>query len=187
MKITTFLSLVVLVCVLGCQKPSDDEHATSGTPSPVVMDGPPPMIDEHAHPDHGPNGGELIELGKEDFHAELVHGKDGVSIHVLDGTATKAVAIAAQTLTVSLKHEGEVQSFELTANAQSGDAEGTASRFTSNDPQLGKWLDAGAEGAVVIQIEGKSFTGKIAHDHDHDHGSHDHGSHDVHDHDAHDH
>lgn len=27
----------------------------------------------HAHPSHGPHGGDLIELGNEEYHAELVH------------------------------------------------------------------------------------------------------------------
>ncbi|NQV24291.1 MAG: hypothetical protein HQ518_07965 [Rhodopirellula sp.] len=27
----------------------------------------------HAHPTHGPHGGDLIELGNEEYHAELVH------------------------------------------------------------------------------------------------------------------
>jgi hypothetical protein len=32
----------------------------------------------HAHPTHGPHGGDLIELGNEEYHAELVHphGRD---------------------------------------------------------------------------------------------------------------
>ena len=30
----------------------------------------------HAHPSHGPHGGDLIELGNEEFHAELVHPHD---------------------------------------------------------------------------------------------------------------
>jgi hypothetical protein len=91
-------------------------------------------------------------------------------MYVLDGSATQQVPIASEKLVVSLKHDGQVATFDLMANPDANDPPGQTSRFTSNDPKLDQWLDAGAEGAVVIQIEGKSYTGKVAHDHEgHDH------------------
>lgn len=44
----------------------------------------------HAHPSHGPHGGDLIELGNEEYHAELVHphGHDDDAHH--DGGAEHA-------------------------------------------------------------------------------------------------
>ena len=64
-------------------------------------------------------------------------------------------------------HVHEVSDGTTGANPDANDPAGQTSRFTSADTKLDEWLDAGAEGAVVIQIEGKSYTGKIAHDHDH--------------------
>ena len=39
----------------------------------------------HAHPSEGPHHGALIELGKEDYHAEIVHDEktDTVTIYIL--------------------------------------------------------------------------------------------------------
>lgn len=178
----TYLSLIALVAVLAGCKPAADQSASvagasdAGSDAPIVMDEMPPMMDDvHGHPEHGPHGGDLVELGKEAFHAELVHSDGGIAMYVLDGSATKPVAIASEKLVVSLKHNGQVASFDLAANPDANDPPGQTSRFTSTDPKLDQWLDAGAEGAVVIQIEGKSYTGKVAHDHDHE--GHDHAGH----------
>jgi hypothetical protein len=170
----TYLSLFALtIAFVGCKTSTDDSSDSSAdsgaaTAAPVIMDEMPPMLeDAHGHPEHGPHGGELVELGKEDFHAEFVHGEGGISIYVLDGSATKLVAIPSEKLVVSLKHDGQVASFDLAANPEASDAASQTARFTSTDAKFDEWLDAGAKGAVVIQIEGKSYTGKIAHDHDH--------------------
>jgi hypothetical protein len=171
------LSLFTFVALLaGCK--SEQSSPATGTSdassdAPIVMDEMPPMMDDvHAHPEHGPHGGDLVELGKEAFHAELVHGEGGIAMYVLDGSAAKQVAIASEKLVVSLKHDGQVATFDLAADPDANDPAEQASRFTSTDAKLDEWLDAGAEGAVVIEIEGKSYTGKIAHDHDH--SGHDH-------------
>lgn len=164
-----FLSLFAMtLALIGCSSSSDQSSDT-----PIVMDEMPPMVDEgHSHPEHGPHGGELVELGKEAFHAELVHSAGGISMYILDGSATKAVPIPSEKLVVSLKHDGQVQSFDLPADPDANDPSGQSSRFTSADAKLDEWLDAGAEGAVVINIEDKSYTGNISHDHDHEGHSH---------------
>ena len=93
-------------------------------------------------------------------------------MYVLDSSATKPVPIAADKLVVSLKHDGQVASFDLSANPDTNDPPEQSSRFTSAEEKLDQWLDAGAEGAVTIEIEGKSYTGNVTHDHDHE--GHDH-------------
>ena len=170
----TYLSLFALtIAFVGCKNSTDDStdanaDSTAVSDAPIIMDEMPPMLDDaHGHPEHGPHGGELVELGKENFHAELVHGDGGVSMYVLDGSATKMVPIPSEKLVVSLKNDDQVATFDLAANPEANDAAGQTARFTSTDAKLDEWLDAGAEGVVVIQIEGKSYTGKIAHDHDH--------------------
>lgn len=197
MKSSLCLSALLCLAVIGCKQPNDSASAEAdgGAEDVVTMDGAPPTSaeDDHAghdhaegdhaghdhaegaHPQHGPHNGELVELGKEAFHLEIVHGEGAVAFYVLDGAAIEPVAIPASTLTVGLKHEGQVKRFDLDADPQASDPEGSTSRFTSTVPEFEQWLDAEAEGAVTVQIEGKSFTGNIKHDHaGHDHAGHDH-------------
>lgn len=132
---------------------------------------------EHSHPSTGPHDGLLIELGKEEYHGELVHDDDAgtVTIYILDHDAKDAVAIDAKELRINLKHDGKGEQFKLAAAPQDGDEKGKASRFVSKDKELGEDLDhEGAEARLVVEIGGKSFTGEIRHDHDHDHGEHKH-------------
>ncbi|MAT68756.1 MAG: hypothetical protein CMJ58_04460 [Planctomycetaceae bacterium] len=175
MRTQVFTLTLAMVAVIGCSKSDLQTDDTSIESSePIVMDEMPPMMDMGGHPEHGPHGGELVELGKEAFHIEMLHGTGAVAMYVLDGSATKPVAIEADKLTVSLKHDGEVKSFELPADPQAEDESGKSSRFTSTEVEMDQWMEAGAEGAVILQINGKSFTGKITHDHDHGHEGHSH-------------
>jgi len=170
----TLLCLLALVAAqFGCKPAAEPVAPVTSSDPPILIDQEmPPIMDIQGHPVHGPHGGELVELGKEAFHAEMVHGDGKISIYILDGSATKAVPIASEKLVVSLKHDEQVASFDMLAAPDANDPAGHTSRFTSDDAKLDDWLDKGAEGAVVIHIEGKSYTGKIAHDHDH--SGHDH-------------
>lgn len=189
MKTSLLFTAALCVALVGCTKPdatSPDSAPDAQGQTAVSEEGHDHTEDghaehghaedahaEHGHPEHGPHEGELIELGQEDYHAELVHGKDALSIYLLDSAATELVPIAAETLTLSLKHDGQVKSFELAASPEATDPEGQSSHFLSPSEELHDWLDAGAEGALTIEIEGKSYTGQVAHDHA-GHDGHDH-------------
>ncbi len=189
-KITCLSGFSIVLAIGGCNLQADKTTTNSDPAEAASHDQDEHDHGEHAHPDHGPNGGELIELGMEAYHLEMMHDADGVAFNLLDGTATKPVAIATTTLLASLKHDGDMKQFELKARPRAGEQDGQASCFASANAELAEWMAAQAEGAVVLEIEGKSYTGKIHHDHDrgdHDHGDHDHGDHDAGDHDHGDH
>lgn len=138
--------------------------------------GPDKGHDEHDHPTTGPHQGTLVELGNEQYHAEVIHDEQAgsVTIYVLDGTAKKGVAIDASEIVINLKHDGKGEQFKLAAAPEEGDKEGTSSRFKSEDKQLSEDLDAAeSEARLVIEIEGKSYTGTMKHDHGGEKG-HDH-------------
>jgi hypothetical protein len=164
MNMKALIPLTLLVLFVGCTKPASDANPSDAS---TVMGDMPPVLDNHAHPEHGPHGGDLIELGQEAFHAELVHGESGIAIFVLDDSALQSVPIASTSLTASLKHAGEVKAFDFSADPDTNDPSGKSSRFVSADSQLDQWIDAGAEGAIVIEIDGKNYTGKIAHSDEH--------------------
>lgn len=129
------------------------------------------------HPSEGPHGGDLIELGKEDFHAELVHPEnhdgeptaeedDRVTIYILDGSARKTVAIEAADVTLNLIHDGKPEQFTLNALPTESDETGKSSRFASSDAELLEHFHGeDVKGTLVLEIEGKSYRGKIHHEH----------------------
>lgn len=154
------------VCLAGCSEPGTGA-------SPVITDGPTDTGShaEHAHPSVGPHHGDLIELGNEEFHAEVVHGEGGsVSVYVLDSGAMNAVPIDAPELTINITHDGNAEQFKLLADRDAADPEGKSSRFSLTDEELATDLDShDAVARLVVMINGKSFSGKIEHVHDADH------------------
>ena len=172
MKTTLIYGTITCLLLTGCSEKTAQVDSSSEESSPGTIETMPPTTDVVSHPEHGPRGGELIELGHEDFHIEMLHGPGKVDMYVLDGSAGETISIDAPNLTVSLKHFGRVKSFEIPASPQTGDAPGRSSRFTTEEPQVGAWMDADAEGVVIVQIDGKSYTGKLSHADDH--AGHDH-------------
>lgn len=129
---------------------------------------------EHAHPTEGPHHGDLVELGNEEYHAEIVHGAGGeVTVYMLDSHAEKAVPIDAAEVVVNVTHDGQAEQFKLLATPEAGNPAGMSSKFSLKDEELAG--DLGAEGTVAkiaVSISGNSFTGKIEHHHEgegHDH------------------
>lgn len=133
----------------------------------------------HEHPTAGPHGGELIELGDEEYHAELVHDDkaDEVTLYILDAKAKNAVPIEAKELVINLKHDGKPEQHKLAAAPLESDGAGKSSRFVAKgNADLNEDLEHhDAEARLQVTINGASFTGKIEHHHEEgDHKDHDH-------------
>lgn len=132
--------------------------------------------EEHAHPDEGPHGGALIELGEEEYHAEIVIDEkaDSVSIYLLGSNAKDAVPIDATEVFINLVHGKKPEQFKLKASPTKTDPKGKASRFILKDHDLLHDLEHdNAQARLRVKIAGKSYSGKIAAGH-HDHADHDH-------------
>lgn len=117
-----------------------------------------------AHPTRGPHRGSLIELGKEDFHAELVHDDetDTITIHVLDKEARSAVPVTARTVTLDIRAAGRSHRYTLVAQARSVKEFGAASVFSASDNMLCQLLDVdGVAAHLMIEIDGKAFVGVL--------------------------
>lgn len=170
--------VAVAGCVLianGCTKPQDS--VSSGRSSDVItMDSlPPSMEGVESHPSEGPHHGSLVELGNEEYHAEIVHDADSVSVYILDGAATEAVPIESPELTINLIHDGTPEQFKLTAAPEDGEPEGKSSRFMLKDADLVAHLDdEAAAPKLVVTINGAPYRADIAHDHDHEGHDHSH-------------
>lgn len=135
----------------------------------------PPVKPEagHAHPDHGPHEGHLIELGNEEYHAELTHddATKTITIYLLGPDAKTAVASPDPELTLNLVAGSEQIQVKLAAAKQDGDPEGQASKFTAVDEKGLEALEAEkTTGHLNVNIGGKPYRGKIEHDdHGHEH------------------
>ncbi|MGD9856843.1 MAG: hypothetical protein AB7U20_17990 [Planctomycetaceae bacterium] len=128
---------------------------------------------EGGHPTKGPRGGVLVELGNEELHAELLHDDETgtVTVFMLDNEARRYVQVTAAELVIQIRHERQAQQFRLKAKPQKGDRAGLTSCFAIRDPRLVELLDDHhTEARMAIKIGERSFVGRIAHVHDHEHG-----------------
>ncbi len=170
--ILTLTLIVNMLVVSGCSNDTATGPETAGPPDTVDSHD---AHEGHAHPSEGPHHGDLIELGNEEYHAEILHDEDAgtVTIYVLNGAATEQVPIAATNVTINVKHDGKPEQFMLAASPDTNDPQGKSSRFVSKDKELAHHLDEeGAEPRLVLSINGKSYRGTIAHDHDHEGHAH---------------
>ncbi len=124
--------------------------------------------DEHAH---GPHGGELVELGKEEFHAELIvdDKTQTVKVYLLGPDAKTAATTDATEL--SVVPEGAKAAWVL--KPAEGQPEGKASEFVLADEKaVHELLDAGfIHGELKVKIGGTPYN---AHLDVHFHGEADH-------------
>lgn len=160
-RFASSVTLLAASVLLGCNGGQPAAPAPSTTSTTAAAD-------VHDHPTEGPHHGDLVELGNEEYHAEIVHGTGGeVTIYILDSKATTAVPIDATEVVINLSHDGNAEQFKLPAAADSGDPAGKSSRFTLKDEELASDLDSeGTAAKIVIKINGKAYTGKIEHHHE---------------------
>lgn len=124
----------------------------------------------HAHA-HGPHDGHVIELGGEDYHAELtLDGERRPTVYLLESDVKTPLAVDAASVSLRLQVEGEKQEFTLTPAPAEGEAEGKSSVFRLDEPLPASIKDAeDLEGEVVVTFGGTQYRGAITHDHDHGH------------------
>lgn len=134
---------------------------------PTVTGEPPPLAhSDDAHPEEGPHHGHLIELGEDEYHAELAHDDKTktVTVYLLDKEAKAAVAIPDKEIVLNLMVDGKPLQAKLAANPQEGDPEGEASRFTITDETVLEAHDAPkTTGRLRVTIAGKEYNGVVEH------------------------
>jgi hypothetical protein len=169
LAVSGLLSLVISGC--GGSTTSNRDRTTDGIPSATESG------HEHAHASEGPHGGTLIELGNEEYHAELVHDEQAgtVTVYLLDSAAKASVPIDAADVSINVKHEKQGEQFKLSASADESDPQGKSSRFVSTDAELAEELDhEHAEAQLAVTINGKPYRGTVEHHHGHDEGENGH-------------
>ena len=162
------LIIVCLISLSGCGKgqPGGPE-ASKGV-----------AAEEHAHDDEGPHGGHVIELGVEDYHAELTHAEDShvVGVYLLGSDAKTAAPIEAEKVTINVAVDGQSSQYDLSAAAQEGESAGKASYFELDSEPLhtvvsGESESKNTKARLSLTIGGKPYVGLIeTGEHDHEHG-----------------
>jgi hypothetical protein len=153
--------LTAALFLAGCGGPGQEYHPVPKNVS--VQDKP------HEH-EHGPHSGHLVELGEEQYHAEVVFDPktSKVTIYLLDSTAKNASPTDAKEVTLKLTINGKPETFSVPAAPQAGDPKGKSSRFELAGNADIKSHIKGEEdlrGSVTANVGGKSFTGEIEHEH----------------------
>ena len=116
----------------------------------------------------------MIELGEEEYHAELTHDEatKTVTVYLLDKEAKGAVAIGDAEIVLNLVADGQPTQVKLAASPQEGDAAGQSSRFSITDEKVLEMLEGPkTTGRLNVTINGKAYLGTVEH---HEHGEHKH-------------
>jgi hypothetical protein len=121
---------------------------------------------DHTH--EGPNGGRLIVLGDENYHAELVidHEKAEATVRVLDRSGRKPVCVDQSEITLNVHCDGRPHQIKLVAVDASDLPTNTRCCFRGTSDVLRGDCQLG--GRLNIVIRGKPYTGRVAH-HEGDH------------------
>jgi YHS domain-containing protein len=136
--LTLGFTALALFAVAGCdntEAPKTDPPAPQKGPeaqAPEKKEG----AGEHAHKPGG-HGGSIVEIGRDNYHAEAVFGKDGVvRVYTLGKDEAVVLEVEAQELIAYARADGdaEAQEFPLKPVRRSGDAEGKVSQFVGSLP-----------------------------------------------------
>lgn len=157
-KLTATALLAALA--MGCADKTVVPTKPAGKPPTTAKD----EDDDHDH-GPGPHGGTVIEFGK--YHGEFCmdHGKKQATVYILDGGVKKAVAVAADKLTLAIR--SPAFSVELKPAPQDGDPAGKASRFVATHDNFAKEQEFA--GTVSGTLDGKPYSGdfkEVEHKHE---------------------
>lgn len=153
------LAALALVYVVGCNSSDSQAPQARSTAKPLESKSTAPVNDgEHGHKP-GAHGGIMVEIGRDNYHAEAVFEKGGtVRLYTLGNDEAKVQEVEAQVLTAYVKPEAGTESTSVlfTAEPQAGDTEGKTSQFVGNLPRE-LWGQKVAVTVPSFRIAGERF------------------------------
>jgi hypothetical protein len=158
-----FIGSVALALIAGCNSGKQEYHEVNK--GVRVKDQP------HEH-EHGPHGGHLVELGEEEYHAEVVFDPKSskITVYVLDSTAKRPSPIDAKEIKLDLTIAGQPKPFAARAITSPKDPANLtiSSQFeVADNPDIKANIkdEEDLKGTVTATVNGKTYTGKISHEH----------------------
>jgi hypothetical protein len=91
---------------------------------------------DHAH-EKGAHGGQIVEIGQDNYHVELIFQPDGgIDLYLLGSNEDRVQEVGKQSLSATVKTEGgKSVEIEFRPTPQKDDAEGKTSRFHAMLPE----------------------------------------------------
>jgi hypothetical protein len=151
------LIALTLAAIVGCSESKDE--------SPAVSSGPPetkaPTLavpGEHGHKP-GSHGGNIVEIGRDNYHAEAVFEKRGVvRLFILGKDESRVQEVEVQSLTAHVRPDGGSESvaIEIEATPTKEDSAGKTSQFVGKLPRA-LWSKPVEITVPSIRIAGERF------------------------------
>jgi hypothetical protein len=160
---TSLVSGLTTLGLIGCGGPTADYK-------PAAKIAVAPDEHDHGHAEEGPHHGSVVELGADEFHAEIVVDAKAhaLKVYLLGPDAKAAATTAAAELTIT--PEGGAA---LTLKPAEGSPEGQHTEFVVVDEKaVHEIADSGfIHGTLAVKIGEKSYTAELD---VHFHGDHEH-------------
>ncbi len=125
-----------------------------------------PISAQHSHDDEGPNGGELLEVGKHEYHLELCldEKEKQAVVYLLDKDVKNYVPVKDSHLVVNIRAGGKGQQLKLAAKPREKDPKGTSSRFELVSADLLNAIhDDKADVRIVVKFGSKQYSVRVQH------------------------
>jgi len=160
--IPSFLTVAAasFVFLSGCNQQTGESGkvANPHTPSEKKASVNSTKVEEHGHKP-GQHGGIMVEIGRDNYHAEAVFEKGGLlKLYTLGKDESKIVDIESQVLKAYVKEEGGTEAVEidLAPIPRTGDKAGRTSQFVGRLPNelVGKQV---AVTIPIIVVDGERF------------------------------
>ena len=137
-KFSLILTFAAALAFAGCGKDEPTKGGAKGVPE-----------DDHHKP---PNGGEVLELGAEEGHLEVMHDHDGgnITVWVFGSDFKKPLSVERPTVMIQTK----AGPAEVTLAPVDAKADGTAHQWKgqSDNLKVDPW-----DGRISLKIGGKPF------------------------------
>ncbi len=151
------LAALALIAVVGCQDAKESSPQTSND----KQEGKPPSPGKDGAHGHkaGAHGGNIVEIGRDNYHAEAVFEKDGVvRLYLLGKDEARVLEVEGQALRAFARPQdgGPSAPFELKAAPTRDDGKGKTSRFAGTLPRE-LWGKPVEVTVPTIRIAGERF------------------------------
>jgi hypothetical protein len=132
------VAVVSVAVYVGCNNSAIELATGGGTSEPQETTGPNDKKgEEHVHKPGG-HGGNIVAIGRDNYHAEAVFEKGGaLKLYLLGQDEAKVQEVESQVLTAYAKGEGDMEAtpFTIRPAPQAGDTEGKTSQFVGKLPK----------------------------------------------------